>query len=41
LFKAVIIEILIKVALVAIQNEQPVYPYLARLRMRVKVLQPL
>jgi hypothetical protein len=41
LFKAVILEILVKVALIAVQNEQPVHPYLARLYIRVKVLQPL
>jgi hypothetical protein len=37
-FKAVVLEILVKVALMAVQNKQPVRPYLARLCMRVKVL---
>jgi hypothetical protein len=40
-FKAVILKILVKMALIAVQNKQPVCPYLARLRMRVKLLQPL
>jgi hypothetical protein len=37
-FKIVVLEILVEVALVAVQNKQPVCPYLAGLRMRVKVL---
>jgi hypothetical protein len=41
MFKAVVLKFLTKVALMAVQNEQPVYPYLARLYMRVKMLQPL
>jgi hypothetical protein len=40
-FKAVVLEILVEMALVAIQNKQPVYPHLARLCMRVTMLQPL
>ena len=40
-FKAIVLKILVKVALMAVQNEQLVHPYLARLCMRVKVLQPL
>jgi hypothetical protein len=38
MFKAVVLEILVKVALIAVQNKQLVPPYLARLYMRVKVL---
>ena len=41
MLKAVVLKILVEVALMAVQNEQPVPPYLARLCMRVKVLQPL
>jgi hypothetical protein len=41
MFEAVVLKILVEVALMAVQNEQPVPPYLARLCMRVKVLQPL
>jgi hypothetical protein len=41
LFKAVVLKILVEVALMAVQNKQPVYPYLTRLCMRVKMLQPL
>jgi hypothetical protein len=41
MFKAVVLKFLTKVALMAVQNEQPVYPHLARLYMRVKMLQPL
>ena len=37
-FKAVVLKILVEVALMAVQNKQPVRPYLARLCMRVKVL---
>jgi hypothetical protein len=37
-FKAVVLEILVKMALIAVQNKQPVYPHLARLYMRVKML---
>ena len=40
-FEAVVLKILVEVALMAVQNEQPVRPYLARLCMRVEVLQPL
>jgi hypothetical protein len=40
-FKAVVLKILVEVALMAVQNKQPVHPYLARLCMRVKVLQLL
>jgi hypothetical protein len=40
-FKAVVLELLVKVALIAVQNKQPVHPYLARPCMRVKMLQPL
>jgi hypothetical protein len=40
-FKAVVLEILVQVALMAVQNEQPLCPYLACLCMRLKVLQPL
>ena len=40
-FQAVVLKILVEVALVAVEYEQPVYPSLTRLRMRVKVLQPL
>ena len=39
--KAVVLKILVEVALMAVQNKQPVPPHLARLCMRVKVLQPL
>jgi len=41
MLKAVVLKTLVKVALITVQNKQPVYPYLARLCMRVKVLQPL
>jgi hypothetical protein len=41
LFKAVILQILVWMALMAVQNKQLVHPYLARLCMRVKVLQLL
>jgi hypothetical protein len=37
-FKAVVLKILVKVALIAVQNKQPVCPYLTSLRMPVKVL---
>ena len=37
-FKAVVLKILVKVALIAVQNKQLVHPNLARLCMRVKVL---
>jgi hypothetical protein len=40
-FKAVVLKILAKMALMAVQNKQPVCPHLARLCMRVKMLQPL
>jgi hypothetical protein len=40
-FKAVVLELLVKVALIAVQNKQPVPPHLTRLCMPVKVLQPL
>jgi len=36
--EAVVLEILAKVALIAVKNKQLVYPYYARLCMRVKVL---
>ena len=39
--KAVILKILVEMALMAIQDEQSVHPYLTRLCMRVKMLQPL
>jgi hypothetical protein len=38
MFKAVVLKILVKMALMAVQNKQPVHPYLARLYMRVKML---
>jgi len=38
MFKAKVLKILVKVALVAVQNKQPIHPNLARLYMRVKVL---
>jgi hypothetical protein len=41
MFKAVVLELLVKVALVAVQDKQPVTPHLARLGMLIKVLQPL
>jgi hypothetical protein len=41
MFKAIVLKILVKVALVAVQDKQPIHPYLARLCMRVKMLQPL
>ena len=41
MFQTVILEILIKMALVTIQNEQPVAANLTRFCIRVKVLQPL
>ena len=41
MLKAVVLEILAKVALIAVKNKQLVYPYYARLCMRVKVLQLL
>ena len=41
IFKAVVLEILVEVALIVVQNEQLVHPHLARLCMRVKVLQLL
>jgi len=37
-FEEVVLKILVEVALMAVQNEQPVHPYLMRLCMRVKVL---
>jgi hypothetical protein len=40
-FKAVVLIFLVEGALMAVQNEQPVRPHLARLCMLVKVLQPL
>jgi hypothetical protein len=40
-FKAVVLKLLVEVALMAVQNEQPVPPHLTRLCMPVKVLQPL
>jgi hypothetical protein len=40
-FKTVVLEILVEMALMAVQNKQPVRPYLACLCMRVKMLQPL
>ena len=40
-FEAVVLEILAEMALMAVQNKQPVYPHLPRLCMRVKMLQPL
>jgi hypothetical protein len=40
-FKAVDLEILVEMALVAVQNKQPVCPDLACLCMRIKMLQPL
>jgi hypothetical protein len=39
--QAVVLEILVKVALMAVQNKQPVHPYLTRLCIRIKMLQPL
>ena len=41
IFKAVVLELLVKIALIAVQNKQPVRPHLARLCMRVKMLQLL
>jgi hypothetical protein len=41
MFKAVVLKICVKIALMAVQNKQPVPPYLTRLCMRVKMLQPL
>jgi len=38
MFEAVVLEILVKVALMAVQNKQLVHSHLARLYMRVKVL---
>jgi hypothetical protein len=38
-FKTVVLKILVEMTLMAIQNEQPVCPYLTSLRMPVKVLQ--
>jgi hypothetical protein len=38
MFKVVVLEILVKIALIAVQNKQPIYPYLTRLYMRVKIL---
>ena len=40
MLEAVVLEFLVEVALMAVQNEQPVPPHLTRLCMRVKVLQP-
>jgi hypothetical protein len=40
-FKAILLEILVKMALVAVQNEQPVCTHLTGLCIPVKVLQPL
>jgi hypothetical protein len=40
-FKAVVLEILVKMALMAVQNKQPIHPYLTRLYMRIKMLQLL
>jgi hypothetical protein len=40
-FQAVVLKILVEMALMAVQNKQPIHPYLARLCMRVKMLQPL
>ena len=41
MIKAVVLKILVKMALMAVQNKQLVHPHLARLCMRVKVLQLL
>jgi hypothetical protein len=41
MFKAVVLKLLVEVALMAVQNEQPVPTHLTRLCMPVKVLQPL
>jgi hypothetical protein len=38
MFKAVVLKLLAEVALIAVQNEQPVPPYLTRLCMPIKVL---
>jgi hypothetical protein len=37
-FKTVVLKILVKVALIAVQNKQPILPNLARLYMLVRVL---
>ena len=39
-YEAVVLEILVKVAFMAVQDKQSVRPLLARLCMRVKMLQP-
>jgi hypothetical protein len=39
--KAIVLIIVVKVALIAVQSKQPMYPHLARLCMHVKVLQSL
>ena len=39
--KAIILKLLAKVAFIAVQNKQPVRPYLVRLCMRVEVLKLL
>jgi hypothetical protein len=41
MLKIVVLKLLVKVALVAVQDKQPITPYLARFYMLVKVLQPL
>lgn len=39
-FKAVVLKLLVKVTLVAVQDQLPLPPYLARLGVLVKVIQP-
>ena len=41
LYEAIILKILVKVALMAIKDKQPIRPHLIRLCMLIKVLQPL
>ena len=41
MLKAVVLKFLVEMALMAVQNKQPVSPNLTRSCMRVKVLQPL
>jgi hypothetical protein len=38
MFKVVVLKILVKIALIAVQNKQPIYLYLTRLYIRVKIL---
>jgi hypothetical protein len=38
MFKVVVLEFLVKIALIAVQNKQPIHSYLMYLYIRVKIL---